>query len=171
MRKIVLYILIFLSFTACKENKNTDEFHQKIIVSYNKCENKDNCLINFLEIFPFAWDKIYVFSNEHYPEAGANAISKVTGVKYRGKRKFLENRSVLFINKDKVVHEILTYYEPDGYIDTKPMFVDFIYKDNFPLYFEKDNAIFKLTKDVKLTKDDIGEGYSLEFISKGGAVN
>ncbi|CAM1359477.1 conserved hypothetical protein [Tenacibaculum litoreum] len=156
MKNIILLVLITL--VSCKENKNTSEFNAIIAESYNRCNQKDNCVIDMGEIFPFEWDKMYVFSMDHYPEADAKAISKITGVKYNGKRKFLENRSIIFINEGQIVYEVLTYYEPEGYIDTKHMFVEFIYGNDFPPYFTSDNSKFKLTKFEK------GLGFNLEYI-------
>jgi hypothetical protein len=165
MKKTLISLVILVVLSSCNSDKNTEEFNTLISQEYDKCLKKeDSCIVNLKDVFPFDWDKMYVFSNEHYPESNYKSISKITGVSYSGNRKYLENRSILFIKDKKIVHEVLTYYQPEGYIDTKPMYVGFVYGDKFPDFFLKNNSIFKVKKHNNL-------GYSLRYIPNGDNVS
>lgn len=137
--KITLSILIILLFISCKYEQNTSEFNDLISSYYESCPNKDSCVIDLGEVMPFDWNKMYVFSNEHYPEADQDIIRKITHTNYSGKREYLENRSILFVKDSIVEYEVLTPYESAGFVDTKLLYIEFFDKNILDFYEKSDS--------------------------------
>lgn len=93
---------------------NSCTFDQKDIETivfeyYEKCENKNPCIINFADAMPFKWDKMYVL-----PESVTNeGVNKIIGMKY-SKNKDIA-RLILFIKDNEIVFEELDLKYDDDY--------------------------------------------------------
>lgn len=157
--RVISFMLLMLLFTSCKYEQNTEDFNNIIISYYKDCPNKDSCIIDLSKTMAFDWEKMYIFSNENYPEADQEVIREITGTSYSGKREYLENRSILFVKDSTIVYEVLTPYESDGAIDTKPMYIGFA-GQNIPDYFLKEDSKFIITP----YENDIG--FNLKHLEK-----
>jgi hypothetical protein len=143
--KNILLIFILLFFVSCSEEKNTGKFDAFIKKEYSKHTEKDNIIVDLKNIFPFKWEKIYIFSNVIYPEADAPVIRKITKTNYYGNRKYLENRLILFIKGEEIIFEVLTPYDNPEDLYTKDIM--FVFKNDFKGYIDKENSLFKLDYD------------------------
>ena len=138
-KKIILLILILL-LVSCKHNINTVKFNNIITKNINI---KDST-VNFENIFPFDWDKMYIFSREHFP--CESDISNITGAKYNGYHN-CDDRLILFIKDNKITFEVMTLYKTDDFDDEiAPFKYNFFYGTNSLFYFTKNNAKFKVQK-------------------------
>ncbi len=139
------FALLLFSFFSC-ENRNTKELNSIVEKAYKKCKGKKDCTIDFKTSFPFEWDKMYVFGSS----ITKKGITQIIGFTYP-KEKDIE-RVILFINKNQIVHEIMTEYETEGFIDIKPMKVEFV--GDLPEYFTPKTGKFRIEKseDIYLLK-------------------
>lgn len=86
---------------------------------------------------PFKWDKFYIFSENHYPEAVTKErISSIIGARY-DKNIDLNDRLIVFLSEGKIVHEIITNYRKKNLIDPEPLLVDFYLDKKTPPFFFK----------------------------------
>ena len=140
INKKIIFLILFPLFVSCKHNINTVEFNDTITKNINP---KDSTL-NFENIFPFDWDKMYIFSREHF--SCEPDITEITGAQYNGYHN-CDDRLILFIKGNKIVFEVMTLYKTDDFDDeTAPFLYNFYYGSNTPLYFAKNNATFKVQK-------------------------
>lgn len=152
LRKILKYLFlnIVLLSISCKSD-NSNDFNQKVI----QCYNAHNKIITLHQIFDFKWDKMFIISPYHYPEANTRGtISKIIKAPYN-EDKILFERLFIFTKNNNVVCTIRAYYEKENPIDYKPLLVDFILDENTPKYFLP-NSRFSINKENDL--------YYLEWI-------
>lgn len=142
--KILIALFFLLSLITCKNSSNI-EFNEFIENKYNICSNSENCTVN-LNSLPFQWDKLYIFSENHFPEAlSKEKISSILGTKYN-KNIDLDDRLIVFLFKGKIVNEILTSYQKRNFIDTEPLLVDFYLDKKIHSFFVNGNAKFIIKK-------------------------
>ena len=140
-----IYIPVFILFiniiVSCQNDKNATEFDRIITRNIQK-----DSTVNFAEIFPFDWDKMYVFNRDHYPEARAKTIAKITGTGYRGGHNY-NDRLILFVKDHDIVYEVINKYHSDDFDkDIAPFQYNFRTGKHIPDYFTPENAVFQLKK-------------------------
>lgn len=142
LRNYFVYISFLFVVSCNNSNKQFDSF---VVKKYNICINKKDCIVNLQEL-PFKWDKFYIFSQDHLPQSTtSDEISYILGAKYH-RNIGMDDRLLIFMNKGKISHEILTHYKKEKFIDLKPLPVDFYIDKNVPLYFNQNNANFLIKK-------------------------
>lgn len=81
-------IFLLLLFSCINKEISSTYFNKAIHEYYTiKCKSTP-CILHFNELFEFDWDKMYLFSEDYYPEIGPKEISNKIGIKYKGKREF-----------------------------------------------------------------------------------
>ncbi len=136
---LTLLVLLLTLLNSCTNNKNVIEFNKIITNNISK-----DSIVDFNTIFPFKWEKMYIFNRDHFP--CESDISKITGAKYTGYHN-CDDRLILFIKDNKIIFEVVTLYESDDFDDKiAPFKYNFYYGTNSLSYFTKNNAKFKVQK-------------------------
>lgn len=150
----LLFILFITAIILCISCTNSGkDFENKIINRYEKHEE----IINLKSIFDFKWDKLYVLTPYHYPDAtDSQTISNIIGTNYDKDRNQFE-RVLIFLYKNKVIKSISTKYQKENYIDYKPLKVDFYFDQNDPAFFTPQTCNFILKKEES--------NYSLSWVN------
>lgn len=155
-KRFLMVSLCLLSLITCK-NSSSNKFDEFIENKYNLCNGSETCIVD-LSSLPFKWDKLYIFSENHFPEMlTKEGISSILETKYN-KSIELHDRLMVFLFKGKVVHEILSSYKKENLIDSKPLLVDFYLDRKIPIFFDSNNAKFIIRKN--------GGNYVLYWITK-----
>lgn len=137
----MLIVSCIIFFIACINTNKS--FEEEIINKYAKNDKT----IDLKEIFVFKWNKLYVLTPYHYPEAtDSQTISNIIGTKYNKNRDQFE-RLMIFMLDDKIVKSISTKYEKENFIDYKPLKVDFYFNKNDPDFITSDKCTFIIKKE------------------------
>lgn len=92
-------ILIGLSITLLNCCSNKKDFDNIVASEWEKCNNKEECIVNLAVLMDFKWDTMFYFSSAYSLEE----INKELGFKLE---KFTDiGDRVLFINKGKIVYQ------------------------------------------------------------------
>jgi len=106
-----------------------------IISKWEKCSNKDNCIIDLSISMDFEWDKMFYFSSafslEEINERLGTELKNFTDIGDR----------LIFMNDNKVIYHQEWFYNPS----VKPQGTVFSIDDKF-LEVGKEQAKFKINK-------------------------
>lgn len=131
--KILSIICLILFLGGCS-NKN--EIDSLIINEWEKCGDKNSCIIDFSTVMSFEWDKMFYFSSAlSLEEINAKLGTELQGFIDIGDR-------LIFMSNDKIVYHQEWFYDPSG----KPQGTIFSIDDNF-LEISKNQSKFKITKN------------------------
>jgi|GEM_PF-2305767 len=141
MKRILYIVLLFAFFMnyACNsyENDKVDNFIES---SYSKCDDKENCTIDFKELFDY--DKLYVFgvgiTNEE--------VSKTIGFEYKGDKDI--SRLILFVKNNQIKYEQNIVFDPDS--------------NPFKFVIESDKDFFSNKVKFSILKDNERNVYILK---------
>ncbi|WP_300688882.1 hypothetical protein [Chryseobacterium sp.] len=143
-KNLLIVSLFLLNLISCK-NSSTNEFDEFVINSFNHCHTTKECTVNLTNL-PFRWDRFYIFSENHYPEAlTKEEISSILGIKYN-KNISLNDRLIVFLLNGEIVYEIFANYNSENLIDSNRLLVDFYLDKKAPPFFERNNAEFIIKK-------------------------
>lgn len=161
---IMNFIVLSIFIVGCVQDSsivmNDSEFNE-IIDKY--CEQNDcveGCSISFKDLFTFNWDYLYIIGGEYNPGVtNKDLVSKLIGVEYSGKKNDILGRSLIFIEKKKIVFEIYSAYDDSNW-DNEEYYITFVKGTTLKKYFTRSNAEFRIEKKA-LSR---GEGYILSPI-------
>lgn len=146
LRKLIKnsILLLITSFLLCLSCTNDSRKFENVVINRYTDNEK---VINLREVFDFKWDKLYVLTPYHYPEAtDSQTISDILKIKCNKNRGQFE-RLLIFISDGKIVKSISTKYQKENMIDYKPLNVDFYFHKNDPEFFTSDKCNFLIKKE------------------------
>lgn len=101
---VILAFILSLFLFNCSNKRDIDEV---VIKTYEKCSNRNKCIIDFAKIMDFQWDTMYYFSS-------ANSLEDINvglGFEYQY---FLDiGDRVIFLNNNKIVYHKEWFPNPD----------------------------------------------------------
>lgn len=140
MKNIMLFLGILLSLLSCSTKK---DFDSVVADKYQKCENSNDCTIDFSSLMWFEWDTMCFYS-------GSNSLEQINRDLGFELKEFTDiGDRVIFLNKGKVVYQKEWFPEPSS-----PTKGTIFVTDLTKFKLQKSETKFKLKKE--------GEAFYLE---------
>lgn len=129
--KISCLVLLITLITSCTQN---NDIERKIKQQIKDCKD-DSCRVSIRQLTNFKWDKMYVFNNPTAP----GDIDQVIGLRYPYYVEF--TRTIVFLDKDKIVHYENHHSKAEGPTDGEVLFG---YPDSLKFQvYKPDQSIFR----------------------------
>lgn len=127
MFSCVLVLTAFVVFGCNKFNLD-----KNIIHTYEACLDKEKCVINFNELFPFDWDYLFIFGIGSESDGVSDNIGFRYGYKDPSSRLILliKGNNILFKQEEKSISKAYP-----------------IVFDTDSIRFTRENSIFRINKD------------------------
>ena len=136
MRYMMSCLILTVSFVGCTKNSSIE---RKLREQIADCKSQ-SCLIPIAQVTDFKWDKMYVFNHPSAPDV----IDHALGIHYPYYVEF--TRSIIFLNKNQIVHYENNYSKAEGPTDGEVLFD---YPDSLNYYIYKPaQVIFKVKRDT-----------------------
>jgi len=136
MKHFITFLIIIA--TICQGCSKRNNFDRLIEREFNKCPDKNNCIIDLSKVLKFDWDTMYFFTNAY----SLSEIDSLLGF-HLTEYSDVGDRIVL-TNKNNVVYYQEWFPYPSD--ELTEAFVAFDTEKNF-FKIDRDNAIFSVRKD------------------------